>query len=115
MFIDDILIYSRTEEEYEQHVMMAFQTLSDHHLFAKSNKFEFWLKEVKFLSYFVSQDGIWVDTFKTDTILSWNRSMSPFEVKSFLGLVGFYRRFIEGFSKIASPLTNLTKKDQKFK
>ena len=83
-------------------------------MYAKFSKCEFWLKEVKFLGHTVSKDGIAVDTIKTDVVLDWNKPTTATEVRSFLGLAGYYRIFVEGFSKIASPLTSLTRKDSKF-
>ena len=114
VFIDDILIYSKTKEEHEEHVRIALQTLRDNHLYAKFSKCEFWLEEVKFLGHVVSQKGIAVDTSKVDAVLNWKRPNTATEVRSFLGLAGYYRRFVEGFSKIAAPLTGLTRKDSRF-
>ena len=114
VFIDDILIYSKSPKEHEQHLQIALQTLNDNHLYAKFSKCEFWLQEVKFLGHVVSPQGISVDSLKTDAVANWNRPTNPTEVRSFLGLAGYYRKFVEGFSKIATPLTGLTKKDFKF-
>ena len=114
VFIDDILIYSKSEEEHEEHVRIALQTLRDHRLYAKFSKCEFWQKEVKFLGHVISQDGISIYSSKTDAMSNWIRPTNASEVRSLLGLAGYYRRFVEGFSKIASPLMALTRKDSKF-
>ena len=82
-------------------------------MYAKFSKYEFWLQEVNILGHVVSVDEILVDSSKIDAILSWNSPTNATEVKRFLGLVGCYKRFVEGFSKLAGPLTNLTKKETK--
>ncbi|XP_028798685.1 uncharacterized protein LOC114754106 [Neltuma alba] len=114
VFIDDILIYSRSEEEHREHLHIALRILRDHQLYAKLSKCEFWLKEVKFLGHVVSAQGVAVDPNKVDAVLKWEVPRSVTEVRSFVGLAGYYRRFIQGFSQIAMPLTKLTKKDQPF-
>ena len=83
-------------------------------MFAKFSKYEFWLKEVAFLGHVVSGEGIKVDPKKTDAVKNWPRPLSPSDIKSFLGLASYYRRFVEGFSSIASPMTRLTQKKVKF-
>ena len=114
VFIDDILIYSRTEEEHAKHLQIALNTLRRNQLYAKFSKCEFWLQEVKFLGHVINQHGISLDSSKIDVVLSWNRPTNVTKVRSFLGLVSYYRRFVEGFSKIAGPLTNLTRKEVKY-
>ncbi|XP_028798740.1 uncharacterized protein LOC114754147 [Neltuma alba] len=114
VFIDDILIYSRSEEEHREHLHIALRILRDHQLYAKLSKCEFWLKEVKFLGHVVSAQGVAVDPNKVDVVLKWEVPRSVTEVRSFVGLAGYYRRFIQGFSQIAMPLIKLTKKDQLF-
>ncbi|KAL5546780.1 hypothetical protein UlMin_006467 [Ulmus minor] len=114
VFIDDILVYSRSKEEHEEHLRITLQTLKDHHLFAKFKKCEFWLDKVAFLGHVISKDGVAVDPAKIEAVSNWNQPRTASEVRSFLGLAGYYRRFVEGFSKIATPLTNLTRKDVKF-
>nr|AAV31171.1 Putative polyprotein, identical [Solanum tuberosum] len=114
VFIDDILIYSRNKEDHASHLRIVLQTLKDKELYAKFSKCEFWLKSVAFLGHIVSGDGIKVDTRKIEAVKNCPRSISPTEIRSFLGLVGYYRRFVEGFSSIASPLTKLTQKTVKF-
>ena len=83
-------------------------------LYAKLSKCEFWLEEVKFLGHVISASGISVDPSKVETVLQWEQPKTVTEVRSFIGLAGYYRRFIEGFSKIIVPLTQLTRKDQPF-
>ena len=114
VFIDDILIYSKNEEEHREHLGIALRVLRDHQLYAKLSKCEFWLKEVKFLGHVVSSEGVAVDPSKVEAVLQWESPKSVTEVRSFVGLAGYYRRFIRGFSQIARPLTNLTKKDRPF-
>nr|KYP72694.1 Transposon Ty3-I Gag-Pol polyprotein [Cajanus cajan] len=114
VFIDDILIYSRTHEEHEEHLQTILQILKDKQLYAKLSKCEFWLEEVKFLGHVISKDGVSVDPSKVEAVLLWEPPKTVTKIRSFLGLAGYYRRFIEGFSKIAMPLTQLTKKGQLF-
>jgi hypothetical protein len=115
VFIDDILLYSRSEEEHEEHLRLVLQKLRDHKLYAKLSKCEFWLKQVAFLDHIVSKGGISVDPWKVQDVLSWNAPTSVGDIRSFLGLVGYYQRFIEGFFKISKPRTELLEKDKKFK
>ncbi|RVW85873.1 Retrovirus-related Pol polyprotein from transposon 17.6 [Vitis vinifera] len=114
VFIDDILVYSRSREEHEGHLSIVLQTLRDKQLYAKLKKCEFWLDRISFLGHVVSNDGISVDPSKVDAVANWRRPSTVTEIQSFLGLAGYYRRFIEGFSKIALPLTKLTQKGVKF-
>ncbi|KAL4018090.1 hypothetical protein IC575_021680 [Cucumis melo] len=114
VFIDDILIYSKTEVEHEEHLSMVLQTLRDNKLYAKFSKCEFWLKQVSFLGHVVSKAGVSVDPAKIEAVTSWPRPSTVSEVLSFLGLAGYYRRFVENFSRIATPLTQLTRKGAPF-
>ena len=90
------------------------QTLRENQLYAKLDKCEFWLEEVVFLGHVISVEGIFVDPRKVKAVLKWERPTNVTEIRSFLGLAGYYRRFIEGFSTIASPLTKLTRKEVRF-
>ncbi|KAA3483692.1 DNA/RNA polymerases superfamily protein [Gossypium australe] len=114
VFIDDILIYSKNETEYAEHLRLVLQTLRDQRLYAKFSKCEFWMNEVNFLGHVVSVSGIRVDPNKIAAILDWKPPKNVSEIRSFLGLAGYYRRFVKGFSVIATPLTRLLQKDVKF-
>ncbi|WMV08820.1 hypothetical protein MTR67_002205 [Solanum verrucosum] len=114
VFIDDILIYSKSENEHVDHLRIVLQVLKDQQLFAKFSKCEFWLRSITFLGHIVSSKGIEVDTKKMDAVKSWRRPLTPSDIRSFLGLSGYYRRFLEGFSSITSLLMTLTQKKAKF-
>ncbi|GJV14247.1 putative reverse transcriptase domain-containing protein [Tanacetum coccineum] len=114
VFIDDILIYSKTKEDHEVHLGLVLELLRKEKLYAKFSKCEFWLQEVHFLGHVVNQNGIHVDPSKIEAVKNWKTPTTPSEIRSFLGLAGYYRRFIANFSKIAKPLTSLTQKNQKY-
>ena len=114
VFIDDILIYSKDRREHEEHLRQVLQILREKQLYANLSKCEFWLEEVKFLGHVISKKGIAVDPAKVETVLAWEPPKTVSEIRSFVGLAGYYRRFIEGFSKIVAPLTQLTRKNQPF-
>ena len=114
VFVDDILIYSQSKWKHECHLRIVLQLLRDHQLYAKFNKCEFWLTEVRFLGHVVSASGMSVDLEKVEAVMSWERSKLVFEIRSFLGLAGYYRRFIEDFSRLAARMTRLTRKEVKF-
>ena len=114
VFIDDILVYSRTEEEHEEHLRLALQKYQEYRLYVKLSKCEFLMKQVAFLGHIISKGGISVDPSKAQDVLSWNAPTSVGNIQSFLGLAGYYRRFIEGFLKISKPMTELLEKDKKF-
>ncbi|XP_052726000.1 uncharacterized protein LOC128194436 [Vigna angularis] len=114
VFIDDILVYSKSYEEHEDHLRTVLGVLREKELYAKFSKCEFLMKEVQFLGHIVSAGGISVDPAKVRAVLEWESPRSVTKVRSFVGLASYYRRFIEGFSKIVAPLTQLTRKDQPF-
>ncbi|KAJ0531230.1 putative nucleotidyltransferase, Ribonuclease H [Helianthus annuus] len=114
VFIDDILIYSKSQADHEKHLRCILELLQREKLYAKFSKCEFWLREVQFLGHVVSERGIQVDPAKVEAVMNWQEPKTPTEIRSFLGLAGYYRRFIENFSRIAAPLTSLTKKKEKF-
>nr|GEZ21752.1 retrotransposon protein, putative, Ty3-gypsy subclass [Tanacetum cinerariifolium] len=114
VFIDDILVFSKSKAEHKDHLRTVLQTLRHEKLYAKFSKCEFWLSSVAFLGHIVSAEGITVDPTKVEAITKWPRPTSVTEVRSFLGLAGYYRRFVEGFSRLALPLTKLMRKGEKF-
>ncbi|GJY40376.1 putative reverse transcriptase domain-containing protein [Tanacetum coccineum] len=114
VFIDDILIYSKSRKEHEGHLKLILNLLKKEELYAKFSKCEFWLSKVQFLGHVIDSEGIHVDPAKIEAIKDWASPKTPTEIRQFLGLAGYYRRFIEGFSKIARPMTKLTQKSMKF-
>ncbi|WVZ80697.1 hypothetical protein U9M48_028154 [Paspalum notatum var. saurae] len=112
VFIDDILIYSNTEEEHKEHLRLVLQKLREHKLYAKLSKCEFWIDQVPFLGHIVSKGGIMVDPSKVTSVMDWKEPEIVKEVRGFLGLGGYYRRFIENFSRIAKPMTSLLEKER---
>ncbi|GJR83997.1 putative reverse transcriptase domain-containing protein [Tanacetum coccineum] len=114
VFIDDILVYSKDEEEHGKHLKIILELLKKERLYAKFSKCDFWLDLVQFLGHVIDHSGVHVDPAKIKAIKSWAAPMTPTEVRQFLRLVGYYRRFIEGFSLISKPLTKLTQKNKKY-
>nr|GEY55301.1 putative reverse transcriptase domain-containing protein [Tanacetum cinerariifolium] len=114
VFIDDILIYSRDEKEHEEHLKAILEFLKKRELYAKFSKCEFWIPKVQFLGHMIDSQGIHVDPIKIESVKDWASPKSPMEIRQLLGLAGYYRRFIKGFSKIAKPMTKLTQKKVKF-
>jgi hypothetical protein len=115
VFIDDILIYSKSDSDHEEHLRLVLQKLRDNKLYAKYSKCEFWIDEVPFLGHIISNAGISVDPAKVKEIMVWSVPTTVTEIWSFLGLAGYYWIFIEGFSKIAKPMTSLLEKGREFK
>ncbi|KAL8098905.1 hypothetical protein AgCh_031571 [Apium graveolens] len=113
VFIDDILIYSKTEQEHAEHLRIVLEILRNEKLYAKFSKCEFLLREVQILGHLVSSKGVLVDPAKIEVVSNWER-LTPTEVRSFVGIVRYYRRFVQDFAKIADPLTRLTRKTEKF-
>jgi hypothetical protein len=114
VFIDDILIFSKTMEEHEEHLRLVLEKLRSNHLYAKFSKCEFWLTKVAFLGHVISAGGVLVDPDKVKDVLNWMPPTTASEIQSFLGLTGYYRRFIKDFSKIAKPMTKLLEKNKAF-
>ena len=114
VFIDDVFIFSKNEVEHEEHLRRVLETLRSHKFYAKLKKCEFWLSEVGFLGHVINQHGIAVDPSKVSTIVEWERPCNVKEVRSFLGMAGYYRRFVKDFSITAKPMTRLTQKNTKF-
>ncbi|XP_073024371.1 uncharacterized protein [Primulina eburnea] len=114
VFIDDILVYSPDEASHEEHLHLALQILRENKLYAKFSKCEFWLRSVSFLGHVISRTGVSVDPRKVEAITEWPRPKNATDIRSFLGLAGYYRKFVEGLSSIAVPLTKLTQKNSKF-
>ncbi|GJT09665.1 putative reverse transcriptase domain-containing protein [Tanacetum coccineum] len=114
VFIDDILIYSKSKKEHEEHLRQILKLLKKEELYAKFSKCEFWISRVQFLGHVIDCRGIHVDPAKIESIKDWASPKTPTEIRQFLGLAGYYRRFIEGFSKIAKSMTKLTQKGVKF-
>ncbi|GKC71492.1 putative reverse transcriptase domain-containing protein [Tanacetum coccineum] len=114
VFIDDILIYSKNKQEHAEHLKLILELLKKEQLYAKFSKCEFWIPKVQFLGHVIDSQGIHVDPAKIESVKDWASPKSATEIRQFLGLAGYYRRFIEGFSKIAKPMTKLTQKKVKF-
>ncbi|WVZ84235.1 hypothetical protein U9M48_031287 [Paspalum notatum var. saurae] len=108
VFIDDILIYSKNEEEHGEHLRIVLARLREHKLYAKFSKCAFWLREVSFLGHILSEKGVALDPSKVEDVLNWKQPETVTEIRSFLSLAGYYRRFIKDFSKTAKPMTSLT-------
>ena len=114
VFVNDILIYSKSKGEHDDHFRIVLQALRDHQLYAKFSKCKFWLIEVRFLGHVVLDSGVSVDHEKLEAVMIWERPKSVFEIRSFLGLAGYCRRFIGDFSQLAAPMTRLTRNGVKF-
>jgi hypothetical protein len=110
VFIDDILIYSKNDEEHAKNLRIMLTCLRDHQLYVEFNKCAFWLEEIQFLGHVLSTKGIAVDPSKVKDILEWKLPTTIHQVRSFLGLAGYYRRFIPDFSKIVKPIYEFIEK-----
>ena len=110
VFLDDTLVYSKNEEEHEEHLRLTLQFLREHQLYAKLSKCEFYRDRIQYLGHIISEEGISVDPKKIEAIINWPTPINVIDVRSFMGLAGYYRRFIEGFSKVAHAITSLQKK-----
>ncbi|GJU11722.1 putative reverse transcriptase domain-containing protein [Tanacetum coccineum] len=114
VFIDNILIYSKRKQEHEENLKLILELLKKEELYAKFSKCEFWIPKVQFLGHVIDSQGIHVDPAKIKSFKDWASPKTPMEIRQFLGLAGYYRRFIEGFSKISKSITKLTQKKVKF-
>ena len=115
VFLDDIFIYSRSESEHISHLREVLEVLRREKLYLKPSKCEWMLPEVEFLGHRIGRDGLAVDPHKVDAVKQWPTPTNVSELRSFLGLAGYYRRFLEQYSKIALPLTELTKDEVEWK
>jgi hypothetical protein len=113
-FIDDILIFSKTMEEHEEYLRLVLEKLRSNQMYAKFSKCEVWLTEDAFLGHVISAGGVSVDPSKVKDVLNWMSPTTVSEIQSFLGLAGYYRRFIKDFSKIVKPMTKLLEKNKAF-
>nr|GEU35410.1 putative reverse transcriptase domain-containing protein [Tanacetum cinerariifolium] len=114
VFIYDILIYSKNKEDHEKHLKIILELLKNEKLYTKYLKCDFWIKSIQFLGHVIDNNDVHVDPAKVEAIRNWSAPTTPTEVRKFLGLAGYYRRFIEGFSLISKPLSKLTQKDKKY-
>ncbi|GJY96740.1 putative reverse transcriptase domain-containing protein [Tanacetum coccineum] len=114
VFIDDILIYSRNKEEHVNHLRIILELLRKEKLYAKFSKCEFWISIVQFLGHLIDNQGLHVDPAKMEAVKNWASHTTPTEIRQFLGIASYYRRFIKDFSKIANTLTKLTQKNKKY-
>ncbi|GJW79602.1 putative reverse transcriptase domain-containing protein [Tanacetum coccineum] len=114
VFIDDILIYSKNKEEHGKHLKTILNLLRSEKLYAKFSKCDFWLDSVQFLGHVIDSSGVHVDPAKIEAIKNWAAPTTPTEVRQFLGLAGYYQRFIKEFSLISKPLTKLTQKNKPY-
>ena len=103
VFIDDIFVYLKNEEEHKEHLRLVLEKLREHQLYAKFSKCEFWLKEVGFLGHVISGEGIAVDPTKVQSVTEWLAPTPVSEIRSFLGLTGYYQRFVEIFPRLRNP------------
>src|SRR4051812_5522014 len=112
LYLDDILVYSKSEAEHEEHLRLVLQKLREHRYYAKFSKCEFWLDKVNFHGHVISAEGIEVDLDRVHAIQDWAPPKNVNQLRSFLGLTSYCRRFVENFSKIAKPMKELLCKDK---
>ena len=110
VFKDDILIYSKTKEEHYEHLKIILQVLRERQLYAKLSKCDFYKDKIQYLGHAISQEGISVDPDKIKAIIDWPVPKDVTDVRSFMGITGYCRKFTEGFSRIANPIISLQKK-----
>ena len=110
VFLNDIRIYSKNEEEHEEHLRTGLKLLREHKLYAKLSKYDFYKNKIHYLSHIISEEGISVDPEKIEAIMNWPTPRNVTDMRSFMGLAGYYKRFIEGFSKVAHAITSLQNK-----
>ena len=114
VFIDDILIYSGSKKDHEENLRVVLQILRENQLYVKFSKCQFWLDSIAFLGHVIPDERVYVDPQNIEAIGNWKPPTNVTEIQSFLGLAGYYRKFVEGFSKLVAPLTKLTRKEEKF-
>ena len=114
VFFDDILVYSASKEEHKDHLRKVLQVLRKNQLYAKLSKYEFWSDHISFLGHIISGAGVAVDPKKVEAVESWPVPKTVADVRSFLGLAGYYRRFVSDFARLSAPMTRLTRKDVPF-
>jgi hypothetical protein len=114
VFLDNILVYSKTEKEHEKHLRMVLQVLREHQLYAKLSKCSFYQRKIHYLGHIISKEGIAVDPEKVEAIREWSAPRNVVEVRSFMGLAGYYKKFIAEFLRIAHSITSLQRKEKKF-
>ncbi|GKA93832.1 reverse transcriptase domain-containing protein [Tanacetum coccineum] len=114
VFIDDILIYSHNKEEHANHLRIILELLKKEKLYSKFSKYDFWIRIVQFIGHLIDSQGLHVDPAKIEAVKNWTSPTTPIEIRQFLGLAGYYRRYIKDLSKIAKSLTELTQKNKKY-
>lgn len=109
VFFDDILVYSKTQQEHVHHLSLVLSLMKDHQLFAKRSKCTFGCREVEYLGHVISSEGVATDAGKIEAVKNWPRPRTIKHVGSFLGLTSYYRRFVPHYGTLAKPLVNITK------
>jgi hypothetical protein len=112
VFIDDILIYSASWDNHLNHIRMVLEKLREHHFFLKMSKCCFGKTELSYLGHIISQNGVATDPSKTEDMINWPRPSNVTELRVFLGLTGYYRKFVSKYGLLAKPLTKLLQKNQ---